>query len=67
MTSIIEYIVSKGNTLAVLLRSAHRTDGISFFTPGDFSQQLGYMNRPEGYVIPPPRPYPSSQRSALHQ
>jgi len=27
--------------------------GSSSFTPGDFSQQLGYMSRPQGYVIPP--------------
>ena len=24
-----------------------------FFTPDDFSQQLAYMNRPAGHVIPP--------------
>jgi mannose-6-phosphate isomerase-like protein (cupin superfamily) len=39
--------------LALILRSTYRSNGIDFFTPGDFSQQLGYMNRPEGYVIPP--------------
>jgi mannose-6-phosphate isomerase-like protein (cupin superfamily) len=50
---MIENIDCNGRTLAVLLRSAFRSDGIEFFTPGDFSQQLGYMNRPEGYVIPP--------------
>ena len=30
-------------------------NGIDFFTPDDFSQQLGYMNRAKGYVIPPHR------------
>lgn len=39
--------------LALLLRADYREEGIHFFTPGDYSQQLGYMNRPEGYVIPP--------------
>jgi mannose-6-phosphate isomerase-like protein (cupin superfamily) len=39
--------------LAVILRASYRADGIRFFTPNDFSQQLGYMNRPRGYVIPP--------------
>ena len=24
-----------------------------FRSPDDFSQQLGYMNRPKGYIIPP--------------
>ena len=39
--------------LALILRASYRADGIRFFTPNDFSQQLGYMNRPAGYVIPP--------------
>ena len=28
-------------------------EGIEFFTPNDFSQQLAYMNRPAGYKIAP--------------
>ncbi len=40
-------------TLAILLRAGYRRDGIQFFTPDAFSQQLAYMNRPQGYVIPP--------------
>jgi len=39
--------------LGLLLRSNHVAEGIHFFTPNDFSQQLAYMNRPEGYVIHP--------------
>jgi mannose-6-phosphate isomerase-like protein (cupin superfamily) len=39
--------------LAILLRTSYTSKGIQFFSPGDFSQQLGYMNRPTGYVIPP--------------
>jgi mannose-6-phosphate isomerase-like protein (cupin superfamily) len=39
--------------LAVIIRSNYEDTGIKFFTPDDFSQQLAYMNRPEGYVIPP--------------
>ena len=50
---MIENINHAGRTLAVLLRAGYQADGIQFFTPGHFSQQLGYMNRPEGYVIPP--------------
>ena len=52
-TNMIEEIVHRGRALAVLLRTQFHQEGINFFTPGDFSQQLGYMNRPEGYVIPP--------------
>ncbi len=50
---MIENIVYAGRTLAVLLHASYQAEGIQFFTPGDFSQQLGYMNRPQGYVIPP--------------
>ena len=50
---MIEKIIHGGKALALLLSADHRSDGIEFFTPNDFSQQLGYMNRPRGYVIPP--------------
>ena len=50
---MIESIDHNGNKLAIILRASYREEGIRFFTPDDFSQQLGYMNRPKGYVIPP--------------
>lgn len=50
---MLETIDCQGRPLALILRTSHKVDGIQFFTPGDFSQQLGYMNRPAGYVIPP--------------
>ena len=50
---MIEHLCHGELPLAVILRASYRSDGIEFFTPGDFSQQLGYMNRPKGYVIPP--------------
>jgi len=50
---MIENILYEDEILAVVLRTNHHADGIEFFTPNDFSQQLGYMNRPQGYVIPP--------------
>ena len=50
---MIENISHNGKALAVVLRTQFQQDGIVFFTPDDFSQQLGYMQRPEGYVIPP--------------
>ncbi|QKO22973.1 hypothetical protein [Rhodoferax sp. BAB1] len=51
--SFVEQIHHKDRLLAVILRTKFRSEGIEFFTPGDFSQQLGYMNRPQGYVIAP--------------
>jgi hypothetical protein len=51
--SMLENISHGGKTLAILLRTSYKEDGIKFFTPDDFSQQLAYMNRPQGYVIAP--------------
>jgi hypothetical protein len=51
--NLIENIEYKGRLLAIVLRSNYRAENIEFFTPNDFSQQLGYMNRPRGYVILP--------------
>lgn len=50
---MIEYIAKDGEQLAIILRSNYVKDGIEFFTPDAYSQQLGYMNRPAGYAIPP--------------
>ena len=50
---MIEPIEHDGRMLALILRAGFRAEGIRFFTPDDFSQQLGYMNRPAGHVIQP--------------
>ena len=50
---MIENIIHDGRTLAILLRSTYQDQGIKFFTSNEFSQQLAYMNRPQGYVIQP--------------
>lgn len=50
---MIERIVHDGILIALVIPSSHRTDGIEFFTPNEFSQQVAYMNRPAGYAIPP--------------
>ena len=50
---MIESIKHKDQLLAIIIRSSFSKPGIEFFTPGDFSQQLGYMNRPKGYTIEP--------------
>ncbi|HUR10954.1 MAG TPA: hypothetical protein VM012_06275 [Flavitalea sp.] len=50
---MVERISHEGLLLAVLIRANFQKEGIEFFTSGDFSQQLGYMNRPAGYVIAP--------------
>lgn len=50
---MIERILKNEQLLAVIVRNSFHKDGIEFLTPSTFSQQLGYMNRPAGYVIAP--------------
>ncbi|MGR9244684.1 hypothetical protein [Rhizobium leguminosarum] len=50
---MIEKITNGGELQAMILRSNYTFDGIQFFTPDEFSQQLAYMKRPTGYVIQP--------------
>jgi mannose-6-phosphate isomerase-like protein (cupin superfamily) len=50
---MIEKIEYKSELLAIILRTEYLSQGINFFTPDEFSQQLGYMNRDTGYSIPP--------------
>ena len=49
----IEHIFEDDKLLAIILRTSFQKEGIDFFTPSDFSQQLGYMNRSKGYKIQP--------------
>jgi hypothetical protein len=50
---MIKKIICQNRELAIILPASFRSEGIIFFTPNDFSQQLGYMSRPNGYIIPP--------------
>lgn len=50
---MIERIIQDSKLLALIIRSEFSKDGIEFFTPEHFSQQLGYMKRPKGYVVKP--------------
>lgn len=50
---MIERILCNERELALIIRRSFRCDGIEFFTPGTYSQQIGYMNRPARYVIAP--------------
>jgi anti-sigma factor ChrR (cupin superfamily) len=52
---MIETIKHNDTVLSVIIRSNYKSEGIEFFTPQDYSQQLGYMNRKKGYAIPPHR------------
>ncbi|MEP6951257.1 MAG: hypothetical protein ABI863_18355 [Ginsengibacter sp.] len=50
---MVENFIYNEKLLAVIIHADFTKEGIEFFTPGDFSQQLGYMNRPKGYIIDP--------------
>ena len=50
---MLEIIESDGKTLAIILRRSFSEPGIRFFTPGDYSQQLGHMRYSKGKLIEP--------------
>jgi hypothetical protein len=50
---MIEEIRDGETVMALILRREYKAEGIQFLTPDSYSQQLGYMNRPQGYVIKP--------------
>lgn len=50
---MIEIKDANGNILAMVILSNYDKNGISFFTPDDFSQQLAYMHHPKNHVILP--------------
>lgn len=49
-TDIIR-ITSKKKLLAVIIKAKFKQDGIKFFVPDDYPQQLGYMKRLKGYCV----------------
>ena len=53
MRHFIDQIMLRGEMLALIVRDQYSEPGISFFTPGNFSQQLAYMHHPAGKVIDP--------------
>lgn len=52
---MIEKIYNNHLLLSIIIRKSFEKNGIEFFTNDNDSQQLGYMNRPKDYVIPPHR------------
>ncbi|MCX6327731.1 MAG: hypothetical protein NT144_13965 [Bacteroidia bacterium] len=52
---MIEKITHNDLLLAIIIDHSYKKEGIDFFTDDNFSQQLGYMNRPLGYIISPHR------------
>ncbi len=53
MTQGVEVVDHRGKLIAIIIPWTFKREGIEFFTPDNFSQQLAYMNRPSGYRIQP--------------
>lgn len=53
MSKHIETVEHEGVLLSLIIRKDYAKEGIEFFTPGEFSQQLGYMKHPKGKQIQP--------------
>ncbi|KQC04925.1 MAG: hypothetical protein APR54_08605 [Candidatus Cloacimonas sp. SDB] len=47
----IEHITLNNCIIAIIIRNEYANDKVEFFTPGDFSQQLGYMKHATGDKI----------------
>lgn len=62
---MIENILHCDKTLAIIVRAAYRSQGIDFLTPDDYSLQLAYMSRPDGYQIQP-HVHRLVERNTLH-
>jgi len=52
-TQGLEYLYNNTELYAIIVRDSYRNSSISFFTPADFSQQLGYLPHRRGAVIEP--------------
>jgi hypothetical protein len=50
---VIEKVEKNKKIYAIIIRANYSKEGIEFFTPNEFSQQLAYMKRPKGYNISP--------------
>ena len=49
----MEKIEHNGKLLAIIIPADYKAEGIKFFTPDEFSQQLAYMHHSQGHIIDP--------------
>ena len=50
---MIEQVMHEGRVLEIIVRADFTREGIEFFTPDDYSQQLAFMKHPAGKKIDP--------------
>ena len=50
---MFKIIRHNNNISAIIVRKSFSSEDVKFFTPNEFSQQLGYMKRPKGHSVKP--------------
>ena len=50
---MLEKIIHNNQIYAIIIRCDYSKEGVEFFTPDDFSQQLAFMKHPKGKIIQP--------------
>lgn len=48
----IEVIKNKEDIIAIIIYNHYQKEGIEFFTPDDFSQQIAFISYKTGHIIP---------------
>ncbi|MBN2964463.1 hypothetical protein JWV37_06705 [Sulfurospirillum sp. T05] len=48
---MIKTIIHNTQQLAIIIKNRYQKDGVEFFTPSDYSQQLAYMSHKKGKKI----------------
>lgn len=48
---MIENITHNDTHLAIIIKKDYQKEGVEFFTPNEFSQQLAYMSHKKGKII----------------
>lgn len=61
----VEEILDGEQVIAVILRGSLAQPGVSFYSRDNFSQQLGFISRPAGHIIPP-HVHNEVQREVMH-
>lgn len=46
-------VTRRNSLLAIIVKAGFKRDGLKFFVPDEYPQQLAYMKRPKGYEITP--------------
>lgn len=52
-TSKVEKILHNNELIALIIHKGFKYDGVNFFSPNDYSLQLGSITRPKGYQVMP--------------